>query len=378
MSCPLCGSDGLTTILRRNRLPAMQNVTYATREQAVAAQVAPFELQICRHCGFLFNARFDSGLLKYDTDYDNHVESRTFLDYYESISRMLGERFDLDRGGIVYDIGCGQGTFLKVLCSVFPQVEGIGIDPSCEPGTYGNVKLIRSVFHPDVISQAAKVVVLRHVLEHIWRPVDFLLSLRAAIRDVPLFVEVPESNWIRRNRAFWDFCYEHCNYFVPESLRSALVAAGFEPSEQAASFGDQYQWALCRSRPMSAPPFDGDADALVSTWKRYGDEESASLESARSVLTKAASEGPCVLWGMATKGVVFASMMEAGVLDAGIDSNPRKQGRFAAVSGIPILAPSSLARHQRRVQIFVMNPNYLEEIRAQVRAIGVDADVRVA
>src|SRR4051812_14513910 len=217
MSCPACSSDDATTILRRDRLPIMQNVAYATKDQAIAAGVAPFELQICRRCGFLFNARFDADLLKYDTDYDNHVESGIFREYYQSIAGMLGDRFDLARGGIVYDVGCGRGTFLKVLCSVFPRVEGIGIDPSCEPGEYGNVKLIRSVFHADLISQAAKVVILRHVLEHIWRPVDFLTSLRAAIGNVPLFVEVPESNWIRRNGAFWDFCYEHCNYFVPES-----------------------------------------------------------------------------------------------------------------------------------------------------------------
>src|SRR6476646_4985276 len=100
MPCPQCASDQVATILRRDRLPVMQNVSYATREQAVAARVAPFELQGCRRCGFLFNGRFDSDLLQYDAAYDNHVESRTFHDYYQTIAHLLGQRFDLEKGGI--------------------------------------------------------------------------------------------------------------------------------------------------------------------------------------------------------------------------------------------------------------------------------------
>ena len=42
---------------------------------------------------------------------------------------------------------------------------------------------------------------------------------------------------IVENEAFWDFCYEHCNYFNSESLGNALQLAGFEPEKIQKAFG---------------------------------------------------------------------------------------------------------------------------------------------
>src|SRR5690606_20833571 len=93
--------------------------------------------------------------------------------------------------------------------------------------------------------------ILRHVLEHITSPVDFLTDLGAAAPGVPLYIEVPEVNWIFENGAFWDFCYEHCNYFSAKSLRNAMLLAGYSDIEQSPSFGGQYQWAIGTSTPPS-------------------------------------------------------------------------------------------------------------------------------
>ena len=148
----------------------MQNVSYPTRELALASACAPFQLSGCARCGFMYNSRFDESLMSYDVAYDNHVESAAFQGYYESLARTLIDRFGLDAGGVVYDVGCGRGTFLKTLCAAAPNVHGIGIDPSCEPMEAGNVTLLRSTFSRELIRDDAKLILLRHVLEHIDRP----------------------------------------------------------------------------------------------------------------------------------------------------------------------------------------------------------------
>ena len=130
-ACPLCG-ESTTTSVRRDALPVLQNVTYASTEEAAAAPLGSFALATCGHCGFSHNEEFESKLVVYDHRYDNHVESEAFAAYYADLARLLYKRFDLD-GGSVYDIGCGNGDFLKALCTAVPDIFGVGIDPSCTP-----------------------------------------------------------------------------------------------------------------------------------------------------------------------------------------------------------------------------------------------------
>jgi len=75
---------------------------------------------------------------------------------------------------------------------------------------------------------------------------------------------------------------------------------------------------------------------------------------------------PQVVWGGASKGVIFALMRErAGApVDRVIDINPAKQGRFLPCTGLRIMDPQSgLHDLPQGTMIHVMNPNYLEEIR---------------
>lgn len=349
-------------------------MSYATRDAALASPTAPFELGACRNCGFLCNSLFDPGLFTYDVEYDNHVESRAFHQYYKTLAATLIERFDLGSGGTVYDVGCGQGTFLKILCAMAPKVRGIGLDPSCEPHESGNVTLIQSVFSRELIGRDAKLIILRHVLEHIDRPVEFMTQLRAVAPTAPVFVEVPETGWIFANGAFWDFCYEHCNYFAPQTLHQVLTRAGFSVHEQASCFEGQYQWAICSAGSGDSSVNPG---PLIEVAQQYAKTESTYFEKARSSLSEAAARGTCAIWGMATKGVVLATILPVGLIAGGVDSNPRKQARFAPGSGLAIHAPKWLAKCDGKVTAFVMNPNYLEEIRQQIDDLRIDTTLRL-
>ena len=57
-----------------------------------------------------------------------------------------------------------------------------------------------------------------------------------------------------------------------------------------------------------------------------------------------------------------------------VDLNPAKQGRFVPGTGQPIIAPSDLRGYRART-ILVMNPKYLDEIRALAGVEAPDADV---
>ncbi len=371
-ACPVCGALNPHLSITRDAIPIFQNVVHRTREAALAAVRAPFRLGTCRACGFSYNALFNAGLMTYDPSYDNHVASSAFEDYYRSLAQMMIARFGLD-SGTVYDVGCGKGEFLRILCSLAPGIRGVGMDPSCTPVDEGNFRLIRAPFEASLFEADARLVICRHVLEHIDGPRAFMAELAAAVPDVPVFVEVPNFDWILENDAFWDFCYEHCNYFTPATLAGTLARAGLRVDEQALSFGGQYQWAIARPLAGRAEPADdreaASTAATLQAVRDYAEREGTRLAA---LAARAASAGGITVWGMATKGVLLTTLMDPTLFLGGIDSNRRKQGCFAPGSGVEIHPPSWIESLAPGATILVMNPNYLAEIKQQVRLVRPD------
>jgi SAM-dependent methyltransferase len=379
--CPVCGATTLTKTAHRQRLPAMQNRLYRLRELAIAATAGRFSLAICAGCGFGFNAAFDPALVQYDQDYDNSVPSAAFDRYYDEIARYLKAKY-LGENGLVVDIGCGKGRFLHALCRLFPGMRGLGVDPSYEGPENdlgGRLRFLPHRFTQQVLKEKPDLVVCRHVLEHIESPMRFVEEIGAGLTgfaEVPIFWEVPDLRWIIASGAFWDFCYEHCNYFTSDSLAFALRRAGFTPTAARASFGGQYLWVdsiWCGRPEASRAP---EAPELVRLVQDYVIGEHALIERAGTLLEARKREGwNLAIWGLATKGVLYCCLLDpdATRFDACIDVNANKQGAYVPVSGHRISAPSILSQFAGPWVIVVMNPNYLEEIRATVAEAGVQA-----
>ena len=375
--CPLCGAGCPDPVLERVDIPIMQNVVFENRVEAQRSPRGVLALSVCGNCGFAFNSRFDEQRLQYDARYDNTVRGAAFAAYYAEIADYLHAKLSLD-GKFVVDVGCGKGTFLEALCGKFPRCEGKGIDPSVDEkkATADNLELIRDIIRPEHLTRKLDLVLCRHVLEHIPDPVAFLRSLRETLpTGVPFFLEVPDLGWMLEARAFWDFCYEHCNYFTAQSFATALNAAGFRVSSVKPSFGGQYLWA---EGVLSDPvPFGEDTSDVLSRARRYSREEKVLIEAVGTRLQRAVEQGTrSVLWGMATKGVLFANLCdpERRLIGACVDKNEAKQGSFIAGTGHRIDAPTVLCEHAgQALDIYVMNPNYAREIKEECDAMSLNA-----
>lgn len=181
-------------------------------------------------------------------------------------------------------------------------------------------------------------IVCRHVIEHLQEPLNFLQTIRKQIKNNPLvFFETPRLEWILENNAFYDFFYEHCNYFTQESIEILFFRAGFDVIEIIPSFNNQYQ--LIFAKP-----------------KKYG-RNIADLQIKKD-LEKFEN---IAIWGAGAKGVTLANMLDN--VKCVIDINPNKQNCFIPKSGIPILSPKSAMIEYKLDLILVVNPNYLKEIK---------------
>ncbi len=348
----------------------MQNYLCRSLEEAQAANTGDFELYACRNCGLVYNTLFDSNLVSYDENYDVYIPSAIFADYYKEIASFLYDKFSLENG-LVIDIACGKGTFLEVLCGLYPNVQGLGIDPSYEfdrsENAAPNLKFIKDFFKAEHITQQPSLILCRHAFEQIEQPLAFLRSIQSAVsnfNEVPFFIEVADLEWIIVNNAFWDLCYERCSYWTANSLKNTLRLAGFQCENTRSASGGQYTWAF------GAITQEND---LIKKIKSIGErlityaltEKDLIVGMKNKLRDLKAEDNLLAVWGMATKGVVFCNLIDAErqLFDYCIDISAKKAKRFVAHTGHQINAPEILRQtDSEKLVIVVMNPNYLTEI----------------
>lgn len=334
-------------LFRIDGVPAYQNKMFDSAADARGCPLGDVVLVQDRASGLVFNAAYDPDKLRYDETYQNEQGfSPAFQKHMDEVLDKIDRHF---RGDRVLEVGCGKGGFLDLMRQ--RGHDASGIDPAYE----GDAPYIHKQHFDASLGLRADAIVLRHVLEHIPDPQQFLRAIAAANGGSGrIYIEVPCLDWIMRKRAWFDVFYEHVNYFrLPDFLRLFTTV-----HEAGHLFGGQYLYAVAELASLrdaaqgSAPEAVAFPDDFLRELHRHG---AASPAAHRAI------------WGAAAKGVMFSHHLAAqGVaLDFAIDINPAKQGKFLAGTGLPVLSPAQgLARLQDGDDVFVMNSNYIAEIRA--------------
>lgn len=370
MTCPICAAPHTEAPVDLGRVPAHQNRILRTAADARATPTGALCLARCTACGHAYNAAFDATLLAYDAAYDNRQDlSPTFGAWLDA---LLDELAGTAPAHIV-EIGCGQGTFLRRLCAR-TGATGAGYDPACRsPGQDGAVALHAAPYLHDPAAQSPDLVVCRHVIEHVADPVELLRDVARALREAPgatVYFECPDLAWILEHRVHWDLFYEHVHYFTRRSLRAAFARAGLRVVAHRSLLDGQYQGLTAVADPAS-PSRLPDAPSHAAQAEAFFGARTAWIARWQRALDRLGADGPVVGWGAGAKGMTLAHLVDpSGERLAGlVDVNPAKQGAFVPLTGHPVMAPDELARRGVRHAI-VLNPAYLDEIRAQARQIA--------
>lgn len=370
--CPNCKCTELTH-LYNCIVPTLQNKVYDSQNKAFNCTQGTIDLALCPNCNLTFNSSFDEKKIIYDEDYDNAVPSDIFSNYYATICKYLYQNYHLENG-IVYDVGCGKGTFLKMLCEMYPNIEGVGIDPSYEGNLnpMSNLFFIRDFFKHEHVPKRPSLILSRHVFEHIEFSKDFLKIINEPIRtydDVPVFIEVPDFQWIVENKTFWDLCYEHCNYFSERSLKEVFHNTWSKLTKISKAFNNQYLWVEGILNPEKKDISNYFPHKIethdIQIFIDSIDETKRGIRE-RIVYYKNDNFG-IVVWGMATKGVIFTNIIdnENTLIEYCIDINEEKQDKYSPISGHLISNPKILETiSYTKIVIIIMNSNYVDEIKA--------------
>ncbi len=178
-------------------------------------------------------------------------ERMKFNEYDERVKRILPY---LNKKSRVLDIGCGDGTFIKRICSYCGQIEGTEI-------TVEHVRKLRSegfvvwdcLIHEMEPTQPYDIICMFALLEHIPNVIEFLYDLKKRFmhQGTVIFIEVPNLldplTSCYNIPEYRDFFYReyHLYSFTKKSLGKLLQKAGFEFECQPllqASITNHFHW----------------------------------------------------------------------------------------------------------------------------------------
>jgi len=335
------------------KVPVLQNRVFETKEKAIQSDFGYLQIEQDQETGIFENKLFDAGKLVYDQNYDNEQSNSPAFEAH--LDQVYGILQPFMEGKKVIEVGCGKGHFFRKLSDRGVDIVG------CDPTYQGNDTRIIKEFFTEELGLKGDLLILRHVMEHIQHPVDFIRYMAKSNGNKGLiYIEVPDLTWILDNQVYFDFFYEHVNYFRPEDFR--LIFGKIYA--QGVFFNGQYQYVIADLSSINNPPYAiRKTDAKVSFQKL--DELSDRLRK---------SGKPVYIWGGASKGVISAMhLLNRGVVvQALVDINPNKQNKFAAMTGLEILSPAAFKKQAGNAIVLIANPNYESEIRKELTGLNIE------
>ena len=359
-----------TELYRADQFPVFQNRMFDSAKEAIACPKGDILLAQSHLTGLISNVLFQPELLIYDGNYQNEqAVSERFQSHLDEVVELINPHFS---SRDVIEVGCGKGFFLQKLRAAGYKVTGL--DPTYE----GNDDSVIRQFYGPELGLLADGIILRHVLEHIQDPVAFLSLIRDSNGGRgTIYIEVPCFDWICTHRAWFDVLYEHVNYFRLDDFYSMFGTV----DSAGRVFGGQYLYVIADLATLRKPHLSGSSfvfpNDFLGSLKSISERNTAT--TATQKLVDAAGDEKVIVWGAASKGVIFSLLLQrAGAqIDKIVDINPGKQGRYIPATGLRVSTPESIMEScNSSSMIYVMNSNYLAEIRDltnnQFRYVAID------
>jgi len=246
-NCPICISKNIEDL----KLKETNFIRPFKKQMAT-------KLGFCNNCTFLFclNPLDEESMKKY---YEKNFQLRsTDIDVVEefvhaSQSKFINVHFPLKNKNVL-EVGANTGKLLnhlKKLHSCQTYFDELNLD------AVNILENIQGHKSKKALGKNKKfdVIIMRHVLEHIVYPIQYLLKIQKDLSDDGvIFIEVPDFTFLDNHND--TLLFEHVNYFSQLTLSRVLDSAGFivigqkfSITENYATISDRALRVIARKKP---------------------------------------------------------------------------------------------------------------------------------
>ena len=364
--CIACGAPlWETPLLTLDNMPA--SAQHMPDAQGVK-QDRGLTLDLCQCMG--------CGLVQFDcepVDYYRDVIraggfSKTMVELRRYQYKHLIDSYHLE-GKKFFEVGCGQGEFLKVLSEFPVEVHGIEHDPHLVELARAQGLDVTEGFTETEDTRFAgglyDVFLSFNFLEHQPDPGTMLQAIYRNLEDDAMgLITVPSFEYIMDHNSYYELIRDHLAYYTFETLTPLLERNGFLVEECEVINRDTLS-VIVKKRPQM------DTENLLECYVNLKRE----MESYMKYLD--AWDKKVAVWGASHQGFTLAATTKLGERARYIiDSAPFKQGKFAPASHLPIVGPDHFHEHPVDA-IIITAPGYTDEIAASIRRkFGTSVEIR--
>jgi len=365
--CPVCAASGCEKILHeKDGVLARYGFLNEKSDSNSESKELTLDIYHCNNCDFAWNAAFEYEKVEYDSD--SIIESGTFskryMDYQYNTAYYLKKLIGY-KPKVMVEIGAGSGLFIKE----FDAEKKIAIEPSDEAKRIDNsITVYNDFYTKEKFNFPANLIVSRQVLEHIINPVEFINDIISSFESKDseeffIYLEVPNSTPTFRFGRFYDFYYEHCNYFTTKSLIHLAAKVGMEIVDISTGMDAELVSILMKKGGTSSKKIEKNIDEnRVALKQKLND----GLNSGKKIFA----------WGASGNGVQILNSLGISneMISCVIDSDINKQGKFLPGTLQKIISPSEAVDHSPDI-IIVLTQFHKNEILGQCNDYFKNAEV---
>jgi NDP-4-keto-2,6-dideoxyhexose 3-C-methyltransferase len=375
-NCRICGSKELTTVVK---LGNQYVVDFVNSPAFVKKPIAPLELLMCESCTTVqLSASVNPDLMYKEFWYRSGISESMRASLQDIVNSSL-LRAKLRTGDAVLDIGCNDGTMLKM----YPKgVIRIGVDPSnvladgvtknnldLAINDYFNVKSASEII--GVLNRSVKVITSVAMFYDLDNPVPFLKAVKMVMDEDSVFII--QMNYLMdmlRSNAFDNISHEHVVYYSLTSLQKLLHMNGLTvvDVERNATNGGSFRVYVKRiptQQPQTAAVdelLEEEAMFEITNKKRYEEFSNRVVTICRKIsnyiIEKVSSAETIYAYGASTRGTVLMQCITHNVIAGVAERDPKKFNKFM-VGSWKYIRPEEDVRP--RTKWFLVLPWYFKD-----------------
>jgi hypothetical protein len=360
--CAVCGAGPLTPALEVPGVPVHMGCTdqpitgdaFADQRWAACERCASIQLSALAPLDLVYQAQHNAAL--------GGVWARHHAEFADFVAGFEPRR--------VVEVGGSTGALARAYVAEHEVEAWTVVEPNPTFTPTPPIHLVKAfVEEAGETVAGADAVVHSHLLEHLYRPRDFLRTVRSQVADGALMLlSVPDiQSLLAEHGGSNALNFEHTYSFGIPSLLWMLADAGFDL--QALRRFERHSIfvaAAATDEPGQAgpPPKDGGG----ARFTRFVEAARADADALNA--RAAAFDGPVYLFGghvfsQFLIGCGFSEGLAAGVLD----NDPAKQGLRLYGTDLRVQAPAAIA-DAGEVAVIVRAAHYSAEISEQLRTIS--------